>query len=170
MDKVITTTMLIVIGMVMSILLFNTAYPAIAQSGDALTNMTYRADDRMKSQIEIVHAAAELDSSGWWQDINGNGEFDTFIWVKNIGSTRITPIEGLDVFFGPEGEFVRIPHQSSAGGLHPYWTADVENASDWTPTATVKITVHYAFPLPTDQYYIKVTAPNGVSTEQLMGM
>lgn len=45
MDKAIMTTMLIVISMVMGVLLFNAAYPAIIESNDAMTSMTSRADE-----------------------------------------------------------------------------------------------------------------------------
>ena len=170
MDKTITTTFLIIISIVTAVLLFNAVYPAVTESGDAMRTMSGRIGDRMKSQAEIIHATGELDSSGWWQDVNGNGDFDIFIWVKNVGSTRIIPIERSDVFFGPEGNFVRIPHESEAGGSYPYWTDDLENASQWTPSATVKITIRYGAPLAQARYFIKVTIPNGVSDELYFSM
>ncbi|MCB9420342.1 MAG: hypothetical protein H6667_11075 [Ardenticatenaceae bacterium] len=170
MDKTITTTFLIVISTVTAVLLFNAVYPAVVESGDAMRTISGRVDDRMKSQIEIIHTAGELDSSGWWQDINGNGDFDVFIWVKNIGSTRIIPVESSDVFFGPEGNFVRIPHESQAGGSYPYWSTELENASQWTPAATLKISIHYGTPLAQSRYYIKVITPNGVADEFFFSM
>ncbi|MFZ0545852.1 MAG: hypothetical protein WAM60_10470 [Candidatus Promineifilaceae bacterium] len=170
MDKAIITTFLIIISMVMAIFLFNAVYPAVINSGEAMGNLTDRVDERLKSQVEVVHVAGELDQDGWWQDINSNGSFDVFAWVKNVGSTRIIPIEKSDVFFGPEGNFVRIPYQSEAGGTFPYWTADVENASEWTPTATVRFTIHYDVTLTSGRYYIKVTIPNGITVEQVFGM
>jgi hypothetical protein len=169
LDKTIVTTFLIIISMVTAVLLFNAVYPAVIDSSDAMVSMTNRADQRLKSQVEVIHATGELDKDGWWQDTNGNGDFDLFVWVKNVGSTRIVPIEGTDVFFGPEGNFVRIPHQSEAGG-YPYWTAVVENAADWSPTATVKITIHYGAALASDRYFVKVIIPNGVADEYLFGM
>ena len=169
MDKAIMTTFLIIMSMVMGVLLFNAAYPAIVESNDAMSSMTSRANDRLRSQIAIIHATGELDGSGWWQDINGDGDFDVFAWVKNIGSTRITAVDQTDVFFGPEGNFARIPHQSVATG-YPYWSWQLENSSQWTPTATLKIIVHYGVPLATDRYYLKVITPNGVSDEYLFSM
>jgi hypothetical protein len=170
LDKTIVTTFLIIISMVTAVLLFNSVYPAVVDSSDAMVSMTHRADQRLKSQVEIIHATGELDSSGWWQDTNSNGDFDTFIWVKNVGSTRIVPIEGTDVFFGPEGDFVRIPHQSEAGGSYPYWVAEVENASDWSPTATVKITIHFGVTLASGRYFVKIIIPNGVADESIFSM
>ena len=170
MDKTITTTFLIVISTVTAILLFNAVYPAVVESGDAMRTISRRVDDRMKSQVEIIHTAGELDGDGWWQDVNGSGDFDVFVWAKNIGSTRIIPVESCDVFFGPEGNFVRIPHESEAGGSYPYWVGEVENAAQWTPAATLKISIRYAAPLAQDRYFIKVIAPNGVSDEFYFSM
>ena len=132
---------MIIAGVVAAVMVFNVAFPAIVQSSDAMINMKSRIDDRLKSQIEIVHATGELDRNGLWQDTNGNNQFDVFVWVKNVGSLRINAIERADVFFGPEGNFARIPHASTAGGDYPYWIWVIENASDWNPTATLKITI-----------------------------
>ncbi|MBZ0275989.1 MAG: hypothetical protein K8I60_07590 [Anaerolineae bacterium] len=170
MDKTITTALFIVISMVMALMLFNIAYPAIIQGGDAITSMADRAEERMRSQIAVIHAAGELDNAGWWQDTNGNGDFETFVWVKNVGAARITSIEQMDVFFGPEGNFSRIPHQSQAGGAYPFWTEELENADAWTPTATLKISIHYQFPLTSNRYFVKVIIPNGVWDEFFLSM
>lgn len=170
MDKSITTALLIVISMIMAMMLFNVAFPAIIEGGDAIANMAHRTEDRMRSQITIIHATGELDSNGFWQDTNGNGDFDVFIWVKNVGSSRIVAVERLDIFFGPEGNFTRIPHQSVAGGSYPYWTGQVENAAEWTPTATLQIDIHYNITLSSGRYFTKVIAPTGVDDEYYLGM
>ncbi|MEW5985591.1 MAG: hypothetical protein AB1791_03060 [Chloroflexota bacterium] len=170
MDKAITTALMVITGMITVTLLFNAVYPAVLDGSDAMSNMQSRLDERLTSQVEIVHAAAELDSSGLWQDTNGDGHFSVFIWVKNVGSNRIIPIEGTDLFFGPEGNFGRIPHQSEAGGSFPYWDYDVENATEWTPTATLKITIHYSSVQAAGRYFVKVAAPNGISDETYLSM
>lgn len=170
MDKTITTALLIVVSMVMALMLFNVAYPAVIEGGDAIAGMADRAGERMKSQIVIIHAAGELDSSGWWQDTNGNGDFDVFLWVKNVGTTRIIGLESMDVFFGPEGNFARIPHQSAAGGSYPYWTGQIETGTDWNPTATLKISVHYQLALSPGRYFTKVIIPSGISSDYFLGM
>ena len=163
MDKTITTVLLIVISMVMAVALFNVAYPATLQAGDALTNMASRSSDRLRSQVEIIHATAEIAADGDWHDVNGNGNFDVFVWVKNIGASRIAPIERVDVFFGPEGNFGRIPHQSEANGGYPYWTTSVSDGGDWTPTATLEIDIHHLTPAESGRYFVRVVTPNGVS-------
>jgi hypothetical protein len=170
MDKAITTGLLIVISMVMAMMLFNVAYPAIVDSGSAMTNMSQRSEDRLRSDLVIVHAAGELDASGAWQDTNGNGQCEAFIWVKNVGSTRITPIERVDVFFGPEGNFTRIPHESEAGGAYPRWRWSIPNGAEWSPTTTLEIAVQYGSALAPGRYFVKVTLPNGVSDKTFVGM
>jgi len=170
MDKVISTALLIVISMVMAITLFNVAYPAIIEGGDSITRMANRADEQLQSQIEVIHAAGEINADSVWQDTNANGLFDAFIWVKNVGATRIIALDQADVFFGPEGNFSRISHQSQAGGSYPYWTWQVENAAEWTPSATLKISVHYAAPLSSGRYFIKIAIPSGVSDDYLLGL
>jgi archaellum component FlaG (FlaF/FlaG flagellin family) len=169
-DKTIVTAMLIIIGMIMAVALFNAAYPAIISGGDAMANMANRADDRLRSQVEIIHAAGELNSSGWWQDTNSNGYFDAFVWVKNVGSTRIVALESTDVFFGPEGNFARISHEGNAHGAYPNWSWQIENGTEWTPTATLKISIHYALPLEQGRYFIKIVIPNGIADDYFMGM
>ncbi len=170
MDKTITTALLIIISMVMVLMLFNVAYPAIQEGGDAIDSMAARIEDRMRSHIVIIHAAAELDSSGWWVDTNGNGDFEAFLWVKNTGSSRIAALDAMDLFFGPEGDFQRIPHHSQAGGAYPYWTASVENGTDWVPTATLKIAIHYGFALSSGRHFARLVTPQGSEADYFVGL
>lgn len=151
MDKIIVTALLIVAGVVAAVILYNAIYPAIAESGDALTRRQRQIDERLQSQIEIIHAAP-------W----GMSSDVAWVWVKNVGSHRISPIENCDVFFGPEGNFARLSYGSGDG----QWTFEVENGTEWDPSSTVKITVDYTEAL-TDgtRYYVKVTTPNGISDE-----
>ncbi len=151
MDRAIVTAFMVIVSVVCAVLVFNAVYPAVIQSSHAMVSMKSRVDERLKTQIVIIHAT-------------GNGS-DAFVWVKNVGSLRIVPIERCDVFFGPEGNFSRIPHEDNAGGSKPYWNYGVEgNGSGWTPTATLKITIYYDFVL-SGRYFVKVVIPNGLSDE-----
>lgn len=170
MDKTITTGLMITASMIMVLMLFNIAYPAIIEGGDSITRMASRAQDRMNSGISIVHATSELDSSGYWNDGSQLGDFEVFVWVKNIGITRITGLPSMDVFFGEQSDFVRIPHQSTAGGAMPYWVAEIEGESDWNPSSTLKITIHYPSELVVGRYFIKITTPVGVSDDYFIGL
>jgi len=150
LDKTIVTALLVIAGVISAVFVFNSIYPAVVQSSEAMTSMERRMDDRLKSQVEIVHAA----KSGT----------QVLIWVKNVGSTRIIGVESCDVFFGPEGAFSRIAY----GVGTPHWEYVVENGTEWTPTATVRITIVDYSPLPSGRYFAKLVLPNGVADENYL--
>lgn len=170
MDKAITTALLIVISMVMALMLFNVAYPAIVEGGNAINSMAHRTEERMRSQVAIIHAAGELDHLGWWQDANGNNIFEVVAWAKNIGDARIVAFEQMDVFFGPEGNFTRIPHESIAGGSYPRWRGTLENATAWSPAATLRITIQFNSQLSSNRYFLRIVTPNGISDDYFLGL
>jgi len=104
LDKTITTVLLIIAGVICSVYLFNSVYPMINRSSAAMVSMTDKIDDRMQSRIDIVHATGSPD------------RHTIYIWIKNVGSNRILDIPNTDLFLGPEGNYMRIPHTSTAGG------------------------------------------------------
>ena len=104
MDKVIVTALLIVVGVISVMMMFNALYQLIGQNADAMSAMQSRMDERLKSQIEIIHAA-KSGSEAW-------------VWVKNVGSLRVLGVESSDVFFGPQGNFARIAYNTGSG---VYW-------------------------------------------------
>ncbi len=149
-DKVVVTVLLIISGVVCSIAVFNGVYSAIGRSSGAMITIAGRVDDRIKSQIEIIQAAEQGD--------------DVFVWVKNVGASRIEVIEQSDIFFGEEGDFSRIAY-GEAGSAKPYWDYKIENdATEWGPTTTLKITIHLN-ESPSGTCFIKVVIPNGISDE-----
>lgn len=151
MDKAIITVFMIVAGVIAAALVVNAAYPAIVQGNSTMLDMKSRVDDRLRSDIAIVHVA----KSGDYADL-------ALVWVKNIGASSIRPIERCDVFFGPEGDFVLIPF----GSGDPHWDYVVENDSYWKPSATLRISVDLDYVLaPGERYFAKVVTPNGISDE-----
>jgi archaellum component FlaF (FlaF/FlaG flagellin family) len=158
LDKTITTALLIIAGIVCSIFLFNSVYPMINRSSAAMTSMTDKIDDRMKTQVDIVHVASSAD------------KLKIYIWVKNVGSNHINDIEESDVFLGPQGNFVRIPCESVAGATYPRWSYVIENGTEWKTGATIKITVSYDLDPGSDTYYVKVVIPNGIAAEYYFSM
>ena len=147
MDKTIVTALLVIAGVISAVFVFNSIYPAIVQSSDAMISMERRMDERLKSDIQIIHASKSITTT-------------TLVWVKNVGSLRLAPVETCDIFFGPEGNFVRIPYGTGAGE----WQYTLENAAEWTPSATVRITIN-TNPESGKRYFIKLVLVNGVSDE-----
>lgn len=158
MDKTITTALLIIAGIVCSVFLFNSVYPMINRSSAAMTSMTDKIDDRMKTQVDIVHVASSAD------------KLNIYIWMKNVGSNRIDDIEESDVFLGPQGNFGRIPYADEAGSTYPRWSYVIENDTEWKTGATIKITVSYDVDPGSDTYYVKVVIPNGIAAEYYFSM
>jgi hypothetical protein len=156
--------------MIMVVMLFNAVYPAVQQGSDAISSMAYGVADRMRYQINVVHANAELPNGVLWQDINGNGLYDVFGWVKNIGTARIPAVDRTDVFFGREGNFTRIPYRVDGSTPLLNWTWDLENDTEWVPTATLRIAIHYPTALTPGRYFMKVTLPNGIMSDYFLGI
>ena len=151
MDKAIVTILLLVAGVVCSLVVFNAVYPAINRGSAAIITMSSNIDDRIKSQIETVQVSGQTTSS------------NVYVWVKNVGASRIVAIDRCDVFFALEGTFSRIPY---GGGSPPYWDYVIEgDDTEWGPTATVKITIHLSSAPESGTYLVKVVIPNGVSDE-----
>ena len=152
MDKVIATALLIIAAVIAVGLIVNAALPAIQRSTSAVLSGADRVDERIKTQISIVHGA--YDST----------EFDVYIWVKNVGASSIDAIENCDLYFGPQGDFSYINYGGGAPG-DGEWIYSVEDGTEWTPESTVKFTINRDAELAPGTYYIKIITPNGVSAE-----
>ena len=155
MDKAITTALLILAGVVSMIFVFNSAYPMINRSSDAMVSMAEKIDDRMKSRVSIVHTACS------------SNRMAVYIWVKNVGSSRIVAVDESDLFFGQQAAFYRIPY---GGASYPRWSYSLENGTEWLTGTTLKITITYNADPGPGTYFIKFVVPNGISDEYYFSM
>ena len=140
------------------IFVFNSVYPMVNNSSQAMASMAQQVDERMQSQINIVHAA------------NSENRTSVYIWIKNVGTQRILSVEQSDLFFGQENNFNRIPYKTEAGGSYPQWDYALENATEWQTSATLKVTITYATDPGAGTYYVKFIIPNGVSNDYYFSM
>ena len=153
MGNAITTGIMIIASVVASIALINAVLPAVGDSSGALSAANASAADRIRTDIEIIHVAA---------DPAVGGEDQVLVWVKNIGSKKIAPIESSDIFLTTPTSVKRLSHGSGSGP--EYWDFIVENGTDWTQAVTIKITLHLADGSVTaGAYTISVAAYNAVS-------
>lgn len=129
MDKAITTGLLIIASVIASIALVNAVIPAMSESSGALVTANSEAADRIRTDIEVVHVAA---------DTSPVGEDQIIVWVKNVGLNTIAPIESGDIFLTTPSEVKRLSHGSGS----EYWDYTIENGAEWTRTVTVKMTLH----------------------------
>ncbi len=171
MDKVLSTILLMVAAVVCVTLVINAVYPAITSSSGALGSASARINERMRSQIEIIHASGELDENEVWQDTNSNGYFDVFVWVKNVGAESVVDEKRCDIFLaGNQTAWAWIPHAEYAEGAYPQWDYVIENGSSWDTATTLRIDISYESPLASTEYRTKVLIPNGVSDDYYFSM
>jgi uncharacterized protein YbaA (DUF1428 family) len=140
------------------VFVFNSVYPMVNRSSQAMASMAEQVDERMKSRINIVHAASSANRT------------EVYVWVKNIGTQRIVNVASSDVFFGQETSFERVPYIDDAGGALPSWDYTLENDSEWQTSATIKITITYGSDPGAGTYYMKFIIPNGISDEYYFSM
>jgi hypothetical protein len=157
-EKAITTALLIIAGVVCMIFVFNSVYPMVNSSSQAMTSMAETVDERMKSRINIVHAA------------NSANHTSVYLWIKNVGTQRIVSVENSDLFFGQEDGFNRIPYVDEAPASYPQWSYLLENDSQWQTSATIKVTITYSSDPGSGTYYAKFIIPNGISDDFYFSM
>jgi flagellar protein FlaG len=151
LEKAIATVMLTVAGITAVIAVMNALMPAISRTNGSLVASADSVDARISTSIEIIHASG-ADASPTVET-----------WTKNVGSIAISPLDRVDVFFGPGDAFVRVPY-GGPGCVAPCWDFTLENDTVWNPTATLRLTLTLDYDLATGTtYYIKVVAPNGIS-------
>ena len=148
MDKVITTALLLIASVIAATALINAVLPAANKSTGALLAANSVAADRIKTDIEIVHAS-------------GNDTSDKItLWVKNIGTKNIVPISASDVILTTPSDVLRLPYVS--GCSSECWDYLIEDSgSDWKQSVTVKFTLSTS--VTTGVYTITVSVVNAVS-------
>lgn len=168
--------LLTIAGVISAIAIINAVYPAITRSTGALSAASDTVDQRIRTNINIIHALGEHNASTTpqWVDTNNNSLFDFFVWVKNVGDSRISTIDETDLFFGQAGDITRIPYDA-AGSAYPSWSYTIEGDTEWSIGTTVKVTVSFDDGCPsactksTGSYFVKVITPNGISSERYFG-
>lgn len=134
--------------------LFNGIYPAITQSSSAIRSAASKISDRIESRIEIIQVT--------------DNSTVVYLWVKNVGTSRIVDISRSDIFFGLEDDFGRITY---GGGTPPYWDYQIEGGhSQWQQAVTVKVTLNPVSALTSGNYIVKMVIPNGISDQTIFSV
>jgi flagellar protein FlaG len=135
----------------------NAVVPAVSKTTGSLLASSSVVQDRIASQIEIVHATGQ------------DGSAEANVWVKNVGAAKIAPLDRTDIFFGATGDFNRIPYGTDSSCVAPCWYETLENATEWTQTATMRITIKADANLATGiTYYVKVVTANGTADSKYL--
>lgn len=155
--ETISIAMITIASVICAATFVTSAFPAIARTQDPLIASTNAINDRMETDITIIHEA------------NSSSGSIVYIWVKNVGNNRIHPnlIANSDLFFGPDGDFMRLEYNET-GSISPSWNYIIENGGDrWGQGETIKVTMNMtANPVISEtEYFVKLIMYNGVSDE-----
>src|SRR5678815_4849278 len=89
MEKAIATVIITVASIAAIMTVLNALMPAISRSNSAIVASADSVDSRISTSLDIIHATGS------------NGSPTVEAWAKNVGGIAISPIERVDVFFGP---------------------------------------------------------------------
>ncbi len=152
MEKAITTSLLIIASIVAAMALINSVIPAMGKSASALATANSSTADRIRTDIEIIHATGD------------DGNEVITIWVKNVGTKKIVPITSIDIILTTPSTVVSIPYVSGCS-VADCWDYALEGgASDWSRAVTVKFTLET--PITTGVYTIRISSPNAASATE----
>jgi hypothetical protein len=151
MEKVITTALLIIASVAASMALINAVLPALGKSSSALVTANKAAAERIRTDIDIVHATGDT------------GANTATVWVKNIGPQVIKVISNSDVFLTKPSSVVRLPYGDGCSAN--CWDYTIEGGnSDWSQAVTVKFTLYTSMAVGT--HTISIGVFNAVSASK----
>ena len=154
MEKSITTAMFLIASIIAALALTNAVLPAMGKSAGALVTANKSAAERIRTDIAIVHATGDATSD------------QVTVWVKNIGTQSIKPINASDLFLTTPTSVLRLPYVSGCSSASsPCWDYSIEGSStDWIQAVTVKFTIETS--MDTGNYNISVAVVNAVEADK----
>ena len=128
--------------------LFNAVLPAMGKSSGALLTANAEAADRIRTDIEIIHATGNA------------GTDEITVWVKNIGTQVISSVAASDLLITDSNGVTRLSYESGcSGGCWDYQIED--SATAWVQAVTVKFTLFT--PVSAGAYSVSVSVVNAVN-------
>lgn len=121
-----------------------------------ITQSSARDKDITLTKIKILYASN-----------SSSNEFS--VWVKNVGSTDIAPLDRIDVYFGKVGSARHIAYNSSSS---PSWSLKgISSTSPWHTMDTLQIDISNDSTLePDTTYFIRFVTPNGISDDYVFSI
>lgn len=159
MDKVITTMLLLIAGVIATVVVINSIMPAVQRAGSDITAASDVAGNRIRSDVRIIEISAN-DTDDFVQ-----------IWAKNTGASRLVAIDRSDVFFGPVNDFTRAVYDETSECPSPgspprtvdCWQYTIEGDTKWFISSTVRITVYLSYNLAAGtEYVVTFVLYNGI--------
>jgi flagellar protein FlaG len=144
-SETIVTALFLIAAVVAAGVLINAVFPIISRTTETFGSVAHSTDTQIRTDIKIVNYFAKTP--------------DAQIWLKNIGSSRISvnDLDDSDVFIGGVGNFTR----SSLQGHYDF----PEDVTDqwWDPGETLHVTLTGDnIPASGGMAYFAIVLPNGV--------
>jgi flagellar protein FlaG len=156
-----TTAIFLITAVIAAGVLVNAVLPVVYTMAGTFSSSTHDSDERLRTDFKIV--TYYYSSSTSYANI----------WMKNIGSSRIT-INDLhsraEVFCGQEGDFERLAYTGSYPPGEGEWTTEFEGYSSydlnsneyWDPGETLHVIAHPATSVSEGQtIYFQFILPSG---------
>jgi len=158
-DKVITTMLLLIAGVIATVVVINAILPAVQRAGSDIIAASDVAGNRIRSDVRIIELSA-VDTDDFAQ-----------VWAKNTGASRIDAIDKSSVFFGPVNNFGYVGYDATSECPTPAvpprtvdcWQYAIEDDTQWSISSTVRITVYLSYDLAAGtEYVMKLVLANGI--------
>jgi hypothetical protein len=152
--------LLMIAAIVSMVVVINAILPSVQRTSSDIVAASDVVGNRLRSDVKIIEAAG----------VTGNDRVS--IWAKNVGAADIAQIDKIDVFFGPSDDFERVPYDDTPDCVvppdpprtDPCWQYQLENATEWSPYATVRLSLYLDYDLVVGtEYVITIVLPNGIS-------
>ena len=144
-SETIVTALFLIAAVVAAGVLINAIFPVISRTTETFGSVSHTADTQIRTDIKIVNYYAKAPASE--------------IWLKNIGSSRVSrnELDDSDVFIGGVGDFNRstlMGHYSFPEDPSGQW---------WDPGETLQVTLTSTkIPATGNMTYFAIVLPNGV--------
>jgi hypothetical protein len=156
--------LLIISAVVATVVVVNSVLPAIQRTSSDIVAASDVLGRRLRSDVKIIETSGVA------------GDDFVQVWAKNVGASEIPSLTKIDVFFGETDGFERIAYDPEATCPDPSppprtencWQFALENDTEWTPYATLRITVYLTYDLEAGTDYVStIVLPNGLSASRV---
>jgi hypothetical protein len=155
--------LLMIAAIVATVVVINSVMPAVQRTGSDIVAASDVVGNRLRSDVKIIETTGV------------DGEDTVQVWVKNTGAAQIPSLESIDVFFGETTNFERVsydelttcPNPLPPPRTEPCWQYELENASEWDPFATLRISIYLDYDLASGtEYVVNLVMPNGIAVSR----
>jgi flagellar protein FlaG len=151
-SETIVNALFLITAVVAASVLITAIFPTIYRTTETFGSVSHEADVQMRTDIKIVNTFSN--------------ENEVLIWLKNIGSTRISKNELIesDIFLGDGNNIIRLALMDS---YLPEENELIEQNQFWDPGETLSLEIQAASYPALDFtreniVYFQIVLPNGV--------